>query len=158
MSPIKPGTLPGRADGPSALVLQQSEGLAASRRGAGAVEFAFCIPILMVLVGGMTELGRFLYTGDALANAVREGARVAIVRGSASGSPISAADLRNLVKNRAASLSTQSMSVTVTYTPDNNPGSVVTIQAQYPLTFVMPPFSALAPLTVSRTASLSIAN
>ena len=132
--------------------------LACCRRGAGAVEFALCVPILLLVVGGIAELGRFIFTGDALANAVREGARAAIVRGSASSSPLSASGIQELVKSRAASLATQSISVTVTYSPNNDPGSVVTIQARYPLSFVMPPFSALGAITLSRSASLIIAN
>ena len=128
------------------------------RRGAGAVEFALTIPVLLLIVAGIAELGRVIYTGDALANAVRETARAAIVRGSASDNPISASELQSLLRARAATLSPGNVAVTVTYEPNNNPGSVVTIRAQYPIAFVMPPFSSFGPITLSRTASLVIAN
>ena len=47
------------------------------RRGAVAVEAAFCLPLLLMLMIGMWEVGRMVQVSQILANAAREGARYA---------------------------------------------------------------------------------
>ena len=51
-----------------------------SRReiGAAAVEFALILPILLLLLGGIVDYGRFFFTQVQLTNAAREGARAGI--------------------------------------------------------------------------------
>lgn len=48
-------------------------------RGAAAVEFALVLPLLLLVVGGVVDFGRALYTNVILTNAAREGARAAVV-------------------------------------------------------------------------------
>jgi Flp pilus assembly protein TadG len=50
---------------------------AEQRRGAVAVEAAFCLPLLVLLMIGMWEVGRMVQVSQILANAAREGARYA---------------------------------------------------------------------------------
>ena len=45
------------------------------------VEFALVFPVLMLLVLGIIEVGRIMYSYNAIANAAREGARWAVVPG-----------------------------------------------------------------------------
>jgi Flp pilus assembly protein TadG len=49
--------------------------------GQALVEFALVIPIFLVLLFAMIDIGRVIWANDALSNAVREGARYAIVHG-----------------------------------------------------------------------------
>jgi Flp pilus assembly protein TadG len=49
----------------------------ASRRGAVAVEAAFVLPLLLLLMFGVWEVGRLVQVNQLLTNAAREGARVA---------------------------------------------------------------------------------
>ena len=51
-----------------------------SERGAAAVEFALLLPILVILLGGIVDYGRYFFAQIQLANAAREGARAAIVQ------------------------------------------------------------------------------
>ncbi len=44
-------------------------------RGAAAVEFAIILPLLVLMVGGIVDWGRFMYTQAMLTNAAREAAR-----------------------------------------------------------------------------------
>jgi Flp pilus assembly protein TadG len=46
-------------------------------RGQSVVEFALVLPILLLVVFGITEFGRALMTANMLTQAAREGARVA---------------------------------------------------------------------------------
>jgi len=52
-----------------------------SDRGQTLVEFALIVPILVMLLVGIFDLGHVLWTNDALSNAAREAARFAIVHG-----------------------------------------------------------------------------
>lgn len=48
-------------------------------RGQALAEFALTLPIFLILVFGMLDVGRAVYTYNTLTNAAREGARFAIV-------------------------------------------------------------------------------
>jgi len=49
--------------------------------GQALMEFALVIPIFLVMLIGMVDVGRAVWANNALANAAREGARHAIVHG-----------------------------------------------------------------------------
>jgi len=46
-----------------------------SQRGAAAIEFAFVLPLLLVIFSGMVEFGRAMWHYDALAKGARDAAR-----------------------------------------------------------------------------------
>ena len=50
-----------------------------NNRGVAAVEFAICLPILIVLVFGSIEFGLMFYNKQVITNASREGVRSGIV-------------------------------------------------------------------------------
>lgn len=50
--------------------------------GQALTEFAFVLPIFLLILYGIIEFGRYVYTVQMLNNAAREGARYAIVHGS----------------------------------------------------------------------------
>ena len=50
-------------------------GLFMNQRGQSLVEFALSSVVLLLLVGGLVDIGRAIYVGEALSNATREGAR-----------------------------------------------------------------------------------
>jgi hypothetical protein len=50
-----------------------------SQRGQAVVEFAFILPLLLLLILGITELGRMIMRTNLLTQAAREGARAAAV-------------------------------------------------------------------------------
>ena len=50
-------------------------------RAAAAVEMALVLPILLLLLGGIVDYGRFFFVQIQLTNASREGARAAVVLG-----------------------------------------------------------------------------
>ena len=53
--------------------------LQARTRGQALVEFALVIPLFLVLLVGIFDLGRAVFAFNTLTNAAREGARIAIV-------------------------------------------------------------------------------
>jgi Flp pilus assembly protein TadG len=50
-----------------------------NEKGAAIVEFALVVPLLLLLLWGIVDIGRAFYTLNNLASAVREGARSAAV-------------------------------------------------------------------------------
>ena len=55
--------------------IRRSVGVDRGRRGTASVEFAVCLPFLVLVLGGMLQLGRFIEVQQVLWNAGREGAR-----------------------------------------------------------------------------------
>lgn len=53
------------------------QGLSRSRRGLAAVELAICLPLLLILLLGVWEIGRLIQVKGIIHNAAREGARLA---------------------------------------------------------------------------------
>ena len=78
------------------------------RRGVAAVEMAFALPLLIVLIFGMIEVGRALMVQQVLTNASREGARVAVT-GDATAETVSSA-----VQTYATPLINAQVTVTIT--------------------------------------------
>ena len=62
-------------------------------RGQSLIEFALVLPVLVILLVGVFDLGRAVMLSETLNNAVREGARHAIVNGTTSSSPLGPATL-----------------------------------------------------------------
>lgn len=73
----------------------------AFRRAAGQnlIEFAITFPIFIFIVLIVFDLGRIVYSANALQNATREGARLAIVNNC-----ITNANLTTFVRNRAVAV------------------------------------------------------
>jgi hypothetical protein len=88
------------------------------RRGATIVEAAFVINICLALLLGMLDFGRVLMTRSLLNNAVREGARLAVV----STNSLSVNDVRAAVIHRLAGQRLNNMSILV-YRADPTTGA-----------------------------------
>ncbi|WP_162164488.1 TadE/TadG family type IV pilus assembly protein [Intrasporangium chromatireducens] len=59
-------------------------------RGASAVEFALVLPLFLLVIAGVVDFGRALFTQVVLTNAAREGARAAIFTTSTPGPSVRA--------------------------------------------------------------------
>ena len=57
----------------------------AHERGQALVEFALVLPVLLLLIFGIVDAGRLIYTYNTVSNAARNAARVAIVNQSTAG-------------------------------------------------------------------------
>ena len=92
----------------------------AANRGQSVIEFALVLPILLLVLFGITEFGRALMTVNVLNAAAREGARVAAVGGDSTSAVarVSAVLLAGGVNNSAISVThpDASRAITVTVT------------------------------------------
>ncbi len=104
------------------------------QRGVTMVEMAVILTVLLLIIFGTIELGRAVWYFNSLGYAAREGTRFAAVNGSTSSSPPgprSSTDVDPLVKAKvisaAVGLGLATSNVTVTWSPDNKPGSMVSV-------------------------------
>jgi len=58
-----------------------------SERAQALVETALVLPVLLLLIVGLFDVGRALWLSNTLATAVREGSRYGVVHGALSGAP-----------------------------------------------------------------------
>src|ERR687890_2023180 len=88
-------------------------------RGATAVEFAFIVPLLIVLVLGIAEFGRAFQVSGTLSAAAREGVRVMALQND----PAAA---RNAVRNAAPALDPAVSNAQITIAPASCPATGTT--------------------------------
>ena len=136
-----------------------------NERGAALIEVALTLPLLLLVAAGIFEFGRAYMTQQVLTNAVREGARVAVLPNQPSG----AAETRVTTYMTNGQLPNAGIA-TVSVTPTTislggttTPGSRVTVS--YPFSFMVPqPVARLVvgsatvgtALTMSATAEMRV--
>lgn len=126
------------------------------QRAGSLLEFALSFALLFSILFGVIDFGRALYAYDAISDAARTGTRYAIVHGSASLSPATPDAISTYVTtNCCAGLSSSAITVTTTWSPDNNPGSTVNVQVQYTFNFILP-FLPTASVPMSSSSQMSI--
>lgn len=124
---------------------------AGDERGAAVVEFAIVVPVLLLLVLGIIDLGRMLAVAGSLTAAVRDGARMA----AASASPSDAAQITAFKNRVITSFQTlggpalQASNITVT-DPTNN-GIVTVTVSGYTYQPLTPLFRMIGAGTVTFT-------
>ena len=97
------------------------------RGGSTLVESAIVAVIFLLLLVVIIESSRLGFAYNSISFAAHRAARYASVRGSASGHPASAADVQAEAQSLIVALDTSKLTVTTTWTPDNNPGSTVQV-------------------------------
>jgi Flp pilus assembly protein TadG len=113
-----------------------------------AVEYALCLPFLLGLIYGIVEISHFAYLRTTMSNVAHDASRYAAVHSSQSGQPKTTSDITTFVSSELSSLGlnpagTAGTTVTVTYTPDNTPGSTVKVQISYPFVPFMTGFDRI---------------
>ncbi len=128
-----------------------------SKRGQNLVELALLLPILLIIVIGILDLGRSFYYYVAITNAAREGARYAAVH-PGSGDPA----VRTHVSNElspAIMIDTNDVHVARTMVPGQPSEITVTIAYHFDLVageFWSRTLGWANPMTVSSTASMPV--
>ena len=128
-----------------------------NRRGAAAVEFAMLSTVYLTMLLGVVEVGRYVADKQDLMSAVHTTGRYAIVHGSSSSSPATAATLEQMVGNHLMLVSSSAVTATASFSPNNNPGSNVTISASYTWKPLVP-LLHLPNATITATSSATILN
>ncbi len=106
-----------------------------SEKGQAAVEFALVLPILLMLIFGLIDFGRILYTKNALTSLSQEAARHASIYYGSEDDAV----LKNYVISNAGTLDTSAITGNViTFDPTRNSGSDVEVSLTYRLYYITP--------------------
>jgi Flp pilus assembly protein TadG len=127
-----------------------------AQRGASMVETMLVLMLALLLIFGIMEFGRALFTYHAISNAARLGTRYAIVHGAnciPGGCTATQASVRTYVRDSTPGITKNSMTVTTSWTgtpldsgqtcgeaANENRGCTVTVTVQYPFRFIVPYF------------------
>ena len=125
-------------------------------RGGTLVEAALVFLVFALLIAGIMEVGIVGFAANAVTFSAHRAARFASLRGSASGHVASESDIAASAASYAAPLNADNLSVAVTWTPDNHPGSMVQVSVTYDLRPAVLPLSEHF-LTLRSTARQRIA-
>ena len=117
-------------------------------RGQGAAEFAMVTIALLTLFFGIMQGASAMSAYNFVIYSARDAARYAMVRGANSPQPVSASDVSNFVLAEAQGINGQAVTVTTTWSPNNNPGNTVKVKVAYS-------FAPLARIASTVTLSLS---
>ena len=108
------------------------------QNGQSLVEFTLVVPLLLLSLVGISDLGRVMYYYVAISNACVEGARQAT-------NPLSSdASIRTAVQDESSPLITiASSDITISPSPMRTAGQPVTVTARYRFTAVTPLISRI---------------
>ena len=130
------------------------------RRGAVIVEFALVFMMYLVIVLGLMEFGRCMWTYATVAHAARQAARFCMVRGTIN--PTTTTEIENVVKRFAVGLEDSKLIVNTTYDPtdpDFRRGAIIEVEVGYPFQFVTAPITVSGnTLNLSARTEITIAN
>lgn len=107
-----------------------------NERGAVAAEFAFLLPVLLMILFGIIEFGMIMYSREVVTNAVREGARAGIVQGPPKRT---VGEITTIANNYLAGTGINPANVTFAVAGAGlvNPNTL-TVTATYPYNFLVP--------------------
>ena len=122
------------------------------RRGSTMVESALVTTVFLILLMGIADFGRMGFAYNSIAFAAHRAARWASMRGSTSGHAAALADVQADALANVAALDNTQLTVGVTWSPNNNPGSTVQVQLKYNFKTLLIPISSTT-LTLKSTSA-----
>jgi Flp pilus assembly protein TadG len=147
-------------------------------RGQSLVEFALVFPIIVLLIAGFMEIGRAVFAYNTIANAARQGARVATVNQLANvtecdetrpiedpyephwtirGCAIAAGSTLGLGSSNVSVSYAAPPDTTLTCSPTLHIGCIATVTVTYHYSVATPFVSMLiGPITMTQTSSMPI--
>jgi Flp pilus assembly protein TadG len=96
-------------------------------------EYALILPIFLLVVMSIFDMGRAVYYYSALQNSVREGARYGIIH------PDDVAGIESVVRQKAVGLDLRDLSISTSYPGDDN----IQVRATFQFQIITPIIGAL---------------
>ena len=149
--------------------MRRQRGARRDEGGQALAEFAMISVVFFMLIFGMIDVGRAVWHYNTLAQATREGTRYAIVHGADSADPSGPGSsyytppnndtqVSQVVENHGSSLNPELLEVEATWIDNSNdPGSRVTVSAQYTFVPIFDMFGLLA-FDMSSSSTMQITN
>ena len=137
------------------------------QRGSALAEFAVVSMAALMVIFGIIDFGRAIYTYHLVSNGARLGARYAIVHGAAACAGGTPDPLQSFVSSQAPLVGAGTLAVTTTCpggntgctsssSPFNGTGCLVTVNVRYSFRFLIPLVSMLT-LPMTSTSAMVIA-
>ncbi len=113
-------------------------------RGVTALEALVLLPVFLLLLLSIIDMTRLLWTKSILAHAARETVRYATVHGSASDSPVTAAELRQQFLQSTYAIDPSALTLTIApdWDAQSSPGTRFRLVADYEFAFLWDVFPA----------------
>jgi len=105
--------------------------------GSSFVEFGILASIFITLSFAIIDFGRMMWLNNTVEHVATEGARYAAVRGSNKSSPVDEDQVTSYVQDRATGVPAADMNISVTWSPNNNPGGSVTVLVTYNYEYII---------------------
>src|SRR5579862_8022700 len=98
-----------------------------NRRGSTLVESTLVLTTFLLFLIAIADFGRLGFAYNSITFATHRAARWAALRGSTSGHAAALSDVQAGVQANLVALDTAALTIGVTWTPDNKPGSIVKV-------------------------------
>ena len=121
------------------------------RRGSTMLEGALVMTTFVVVLVGSMDFGRLGFAYNSVTYAAHQAARFAATSGSASGHAASVAAIQANADSNLLGLDASRLTISVTWTPNNSPGSQVQVVVSYGFQPLVIPISSKS-LTLKSTA------
>ena len=120
-------------------------------RGAVAIEFAFIFPLLLAMMFGVVEYGRFLWIQNTMLHGVEDAARYAVfdLRTTASQSTTATNTVAYAKQHMYSMTKLSGMTPVVTYPTGANGTSMVLVRATYPFKPLISGLTQAANVTIT---------
>jgi len=118
------------------------------------VESALVTTAFLILLMGIADFGRMGFACNSIAFAAHRAARWASTRGSASGHAATVAAVQADALANLAALDNTQLTVGVTWSPNNSPGSTVQVQLTYNFKTLLIPISSTTLTLKSESAQI----
>jgi len=102
-----------------------------SQAGNTMVETALVITCYLMIVFGIIEFSQATFAWNFVSYAARNATRYASVHGATSQTIATAQSVTNVVLAQAVALNNSNLTVSTTWTPNNQPGSTVQVKVSY---------------------------
>lgn len=130
------------------LRLRRAKGV--TERGSAIVEAMLVLMVTLLLIFGAIQFSMVIFGYNSVAFAARAGTRYAIVNGSSSNAPCTAAQVQAVVQQNLSGIPSSAVTVATTWISNNNPGSTVKVVVS--ANFV-PMVKLVMPSTISVTST-----
>ena len=130
----------------------------AEQDGVAAIEFALGAVMLFGLSIGIVDVGRYMFTVNAIEHASKEGARYAAIHSPGSVNPKTDAQIVTFIENSAIGMDVVAMTPDITWSDPVTyaPGSRVTIQVDHPFNFFYAGIFSTTPFTLSAQSTYTV--
>lgn len=126
------------------------------RSGSSFVEFGILASIFFTLSFAIIDFGIMMWLNNTVEHVATEGARYAAVRGAGKPTPVSESDVITYVQDRADGIQPGDMTVDVTWTPNNNSGSSVTVLVTYNYEYIIGSILGIDPVDLQGRSTMIV--